>query len=51
MTRKQNTAKKVDWKEMMAEQPDFLRPLIQEVLQQILEGLDFDAEGGGHPSE
>jgi transposase-like protein len=50
MTRKQNTAKKVDWKEMMAEQPDFLRPLIQEVLQQILEA-EMDEAVGAAKSE
>lgn len=37
MTRKQNSAKKADWKEMLAEQPDFLRPLVQELVQQVLE--------------
>jgi transposase-like protein len=50
MTRKQNSAKKVDWKEMMAEQPDFLRPLIQEVLQQILEA-EMDEAVGAAKSE
>jgi putative transposase len=50
MTRKQNTAKKMDWKEMMAEQPDFLRPLIQEVLQQILEA-EMDEAVGAAKSE
>lgn len=47
MTRKQNSAKKVDWKEMIAEQPDFLRPLIQEVLQQILEAEMDETVGAG----
>jgi hypothetical protein len=28
MTRKQNNAKKVEWKQLIAEQQDFLRPLI-----------------------
>jgi transposase-like protein len=37
MTRKQNSAKQADWKEMMAGQEDFLRPLIREVLQQVME--------------
>jgi hypothetical protein len=31
MTRKQDNAKKTTWKELMAEQEDFLRPLVQEV--------------------
>jgi len=29
MTRKQDSAKRTDWKELMAGQEDFLRPLIQ----------------------
>jgi len=37
MTRKQNSAKQINWKEVMAEQGDFLRPLVQEVVQQVLE--------------
>ena len=47
MTRKQNSAKKLDWKEMMAEQPEFLRPLVQEVLQQILEAEMDETVGAG----
>jgi putative transposase len=47
MTRKQNSAKKPDWKEMMAEQPEFLRPLVQEVLQQILEAEMDETVGAG----
>ena len=47
MTRKQNSAKKLDWKEMMAEHPDFLRPLVQEVLQQILEAEMDETVGAG----
>jgi transposase-like protein len=37
MTGKQNSAKKLAWKEMLAEQEDFLRPLVQEIVQQVLE--------------
>jgi putative transposase len=37
MTRRQDSAKRTDWKELMAEQEDFLRPLIQEVVRQVLE--------------
>jgi putative transposase len=37
MTRKQDSAKAVDWKEVMRGQEDFLRPLIREVIQQVLE--------------
>jgi hypothetical protein len=31
MTRKQDNAKKTNWKALMTEQEDFLRPLVQEV--------------------
>jgi transposase-like protein len=37
MTRRQDSAKQTNWKELMREQEDFLRPLIQEILQEILE--------------
>jgi len=37
MTRKQDSAKKRNWKELMSEQEDFLRPLIREILQEVLE--------------
>ena len=47
MTRKQNSARKLDWKEMIAEQPDILRPLVQEVLQQILEAEMDETVGAG----
>src|SRR4028119_2520496 len=50
MTRKQNSAKKADWKEMLAEQPDFLRPLVQELLQQVLEA-EMDETVGAAKSE
>lgn len=45
MTRKQNSAKKPNWKELLAEQEDFLRPLIQEVVQQVLEAEMEEALG------
>src|SRR6476620_11596581 len=45
MTRKQNSAKQMNWKAMMAEQKDFLRPLIQEVLQQVMEAEMDEALG------
>ena len=47
MTRKQNNAKKPNWKEVLAEQEDFLRPLIQEVVQQVLEAEMEEALGAG----
>jgi transposase-like protein len=37
MTRGQNSAGKQSWKELMANEPDFLKPLVQEVVQQVLE--------------
>ena len=37
MTRKQDSAKNTNWKELMSEQEDFLRPLIREILQEVLE--------------
>jgi putative transposase len=47
MTRKQDNAKKPNWKEVLAEQEDFLRPLIQEVVQQVLEAEMEEALGAG----
>src|SRR5215469_7520872 len=43
MTRKQDSAKKTTWK--MSEQEDFLRPLIREILQEILETEMDEAVG------
>jgi transposase-like protein len=37
MTRKKNSAKQLNLKEIFAEQEDFLRTLIQPVVQQVLE--------------
>ena len=37
MTRKQDNAPKANWKELNREQEDFLRPLVQEIVQQVLE--------------
>ena len=37
MTRKKNTSKQLKLKEIFAEQEDFLRILIQQVVQQVLE--------------
>jgi len=36
MTRKQNNAKEPDWKALLAEQRDFLRPLAQAILKQVM---------------
>jgi transposase-like protein len=45
MTRKQDSARSVNWKEVMAEQGDVLRSLIQEVIQQVLEAEMDEAVG------
>lgn len=37
MTRKQDNAKKQNWKDLVAGQDDFLKSLVQEVVQQVLE--------------
>jgi putative transposase len=37
MTRKQNSAEKQDWKDLVTGHEDFLKPLVQEVIQQMLE--------------
>lgn len=45
MPRRQNSAKKLEWKEVLAGQGDFLRPLIREVIQQVLEAEMDEALG------
>jgi putative transposase len=45
MTRRQDSAKRSDGKELMAGQEDFLRPLIQEVVRQVLEAEMEEAVG------
>jgi putative transposase len=50
MTRKQDNAKKPDWKALMVDQEDFLRPLVQEVVQQVLEA-EMDETVGAEKSE
>jgi transposase-like protein len=45
MTRKQDSANKTNWKELMADQEDFLKPLVREVLQQVLESEMEEALG------
>jgi putative transposase len=47
MTRKQNNAKELDWKVLLAEQQDFLRPLVQEIMQQVMEAEMNEALGAG----
>lgn len=50
MPRKQNNATKLDWKEVMAGQEDFLRPLIREVVQQVMEA-EMEEVVGAEKSE
>jgi putative transposase len=45
MTRKEDSATAVDWKEVMREQEDFPRSLIREVIQQVLEAEMEEAVG------
>jgi putative transposase len=45
MTRKKGNTSAVDWKAVIGEQRDFLRPLVQEVLQQVLEAEMVEAAG------
>jgi transposase-like protein len=47
MARKKDSAEERDWKEVIRESPDFLRPLIQEVVQQILESDMEEVVGAG----
>lgn len=50
MTRKKNSAKQLKLKEIFAEQEDFLRGLIQQVVQQVLEA-EMDEAVGAQKSE
>ena len=50
MTRKQDSAKKTNWKELMSEQEDFLRPLVREILQEVLE-TEMDEALGAEKGE
>ena len=45
MTRSKNSAQKLNFKEVFAEQEDFLRGLIQQVLEQVLESEMEEAVG------
>ena len=49
MTRKQDSAK-TDWKAAMAEDPDFMKGLVREVLQQVLEA-EMDETVGAAKSQ
>ena len=50
MTRKKDSAEKKSWEELMNEDADFLRPLMREVVQQVLEA-EMDETLGAHKSE
>ena len=45
MTRSKNSAKKLNFRQMLAEQEDFLRTLVQKIVQQTLEAEMDDAVG------
>ena len=45
MTKREDKQKSVDWKAVMGQQEDFLRPLIQAVVQQVLEAEMTEAVG------
>ena len=45
MTRSKNNASKLNFKQMLAEQEDFLRTLVQQIVQQVLEAEMDDAVG------
>src|SRR5947209_18395017 len=50
MTRKQDSSKATNWKDLMAGQEEFLRPLVQEVIQQVLESEMDEALGPARAS-
>jgi transposase-like protein len=50
MARKQDNAGKLSWKELMREDADFLKPLMREVVQQVLEA-EMDEALGAQKSE
>jgi putative transposase len=50
MTRKKDIAEKQSWKELMKEDVDFLKPLMREVVQQVLEA-EMDEALGAQKSE
>jgi transposase-like protein len=51
MPRRKNSAKKLEWKEVLAGQEDFLRPLIREVIQEVMEAEMDEAVGAERASE
>jgi len=47
MAQRQNKANGKKWKEVMESQEDFLRPVVREVIQQVLEAETEEAVGAG----
>jgi len=47
MTQRKDKADGVKWKELIGDQQDFLRPLVGEVIQQVLEAEIQEAVGAG----
>ena len=47
MTQRKDKAERTKWKELMGDQEDFLRPLVREVIQQVLEAEMEEAVGAG----
>ena len=45
MARKKDSAGERNWKDVIGENPDFLRPLVQQVIQQVLESDMEEALG------
>ena len=45
MTEKKSNTSKVDWKAVIEGQENFLKPLVKEVLQQVLEAEMLEAVG------
>ena len=50
MTQKKHNAKELDWKEVFGSGPDGLRQLVQQIVQEVLEG-EMDEALGAHKSE
>ena len=47
MTQRKDKAERTKWKELIGDQEDFLRPLVREVIQQVLEAEMEEAVGAG----
>ncbi len=51
MTQRKDKAGEIKWKELIGNQEDFLRPLVREVIQQVLEAEMEEAVGAGKENE